>query len=116
MNTRKIFTEEVHEVDLDQITDHTNHSQHSGYWNLHRGLRPHIEAAQESGKKNTLIPCLQELLCYPDHCTQESMIPSPQGGGKILLDTPPLSSRKVYPKEQSLVELVNNEKMKDGGC
>ena len=110
MTTRKIFTEEVHEVDLDQIPDHTNHSQHSGYWGLHRNLRPHVEAAQESGKRNTLISCLHELLCYPDHCTQESMIPNPQSDSKILLDTPPLSSRKVYPKEQSLVELVNNEK------
>ena len=110
MTTRKIFTEEVHEVDLDQISDHTNHSQHSGYWGLHRRLRPHIEAAQESGNRNTLISCLQELLQYPDHCTQESTLTNPQGGRKILLDTPILSTEKIYPKEQSLVELVTNEK------
>ena len=53
----------------------------------------------------------QAVISYPDCCTQPgaSVIHSP-ADGSVLINRPPLSTDRLYPKEEKLLEIVKAEK------
>ena len=55
-------------------------------------------------------PMRAALLAYPDGCTRGETVFDPQTGN-VLVQMPPLAEDKLYPKEQSLVDLVAAERL-----
>ena len=66
--------------------------------------------ALAKGSKRLLATYLQTLLAYPDGCTRGETVFDPQTGN-VLIQMPPLSEDKLYPKEQALVDLVAAERL-----
>ena len=64
----------------------------------------------QKGSKRLLATYLQTLLAYPDGCTRGETVFDPQTGN-VLIQMPPLSEDKLYPKEQALVDLVAAERL-----
>ena len=83
-----------------------------------QGLRPGVRhpAAGFGGSVGQGFPSgclatyLQTLLAYPDGCTRGETVFDPQTGN-VLVQMPPLSEDKLYPKEQALVDLVAAERL-----
>ncbi len=50
---------------------------------------------------------------YPDGCTKGETVFDPRSGD-VIVQVPPLSESKLYPKEQALIDLVAAERME--GC
>ena len=53
---------------------------------------------------------LQTLLTYPDDRTRGETVFDP-ASGKLIVQAPPRSEEKIYPKEQALVGLVSAERL-----
>ena len=53
---------------------------------------------------------VDHLLAYPDGCTRGETVFDPQTGD-VIVQVPPLSEEKLYPKEKALVDLVAAERM-----
>ena len=64
----------------------------------------------QKGSKRLLATYLQTLLAYPDGCTKGETVFDPATGVPIV-QVPPLSEEKLYPKEQALVDLVAAERL-----
>ena len=60
--------------------------------------------------RSRLATYLQTLLAYPDGCTRGETVLDPRTGD-VIVQVPPLSEEKLYPKEQALVDLVAAERM-----
>ena len=73
-------------------------------------LRKELAEALKSGSKRLLATYLQTLLAYPDGCTKGETVFDPRSGD-VIVQVPPLSESKLYPKEQALVDLVAAERM-----
>ena len=73
-------------------------------------LRQALAEALAKGSKRLLATYLQTLLAYPDGCTRGETVFDPQTGN-VLVQMPPLSEDKLYPKEQALVDLVAAERL-----
>ena len=54
-----------------------------------------------------LATYLQTLLAYPDGCTRGETVFDPRTGD-VIVQVPPLSEEKLYPKEKALVDLVGS--------
>ncbi len=103
------YTEQVRLVDLDDTPDETGYSQRSAYQAVFTTLRKALAAALSQGSKRLLGAYLQTLLAYPDGCTRGETVFDPQTQHP-LVQVPPLSAERVYPKEQALLDLVATER------
>ena len=69
-----------------------------------------IGVALKAGSKRLLATYLQTLLAYPDGCTKGETVFDPRSGD-VIVQAPPLSEEKRYPKEKAMVGLVAAERM-----
>ncbi len=104
------YEEQVLLSGMDRETDHTGFSQRKAYDLVFDTLRQALAAALATGSKRLLATYLQTLLAYPDGCTRGETVFVPQTGN-VLIQMPPLSEDKLYPKEQALVDLVAAERL-----
>ena len=91
-------------------TGPTGFSQREAYDHVFTTLRQALAEALAKGSKRLLAAYLQTLLAYPDGCTRGETVFDPRTGD-VLVQVPPLSEGKLYPKEQSLVDLVAAERL-----
>ena len=66
--------------------------------------------ALAKGFKKLLSTYLQSLLAYPDGCTRGETVFDPDTDD-VLVQVPPLSEEKLYPKEKALLDLVAAERL-----
>ena len=104
------YEEQVMLSGMDREPDHTGLSQRKAYDVIFDTLRQALAAALAKGSKRLLATYLQTLLAYPEGCTRGETVFDPQTGN-ILVQAPPLSEDKLYPKEQQLVDLVAAERL-----
>ena len=90
--------------------DGVAYSQRSAYADLEATMRAALRSALSQGSKRLLAAYLQSLLAYPDGCTRGETVLEPESED-ILVQLPPLTEDKLYPKEQALVDLVAQERM-----
>ena len=91
-------------------TGSTGYSQRSAYDTVFEELRRKLADALSKGSKRLLSTYLQTLLAYPDGCTRGETVFDPESGD-VIVQVPPLSEEKLYPKEKALVDLVAKERM-----
>ena len=60
--------------------------------------------------RRLLATYLQTLLAYPDGCTRGETVFDPRSGD-VIVQVPPLSEEKLYPKEKALIDLVAAERL-----
>ena len=104
------YEEQVMLSSMDSEEDATGYSQRSAYNTVFEELRKELAAALKSGSKRLLATYLQTLLAYPDGCTRGETVFDPRSG-EIIVQVPPLSEERLYPKEKALVDLVAAERM-----
>ena len=95
---------------MDSEEDATGYSQRSAYTTVYEELRKELAHALKSGSKRLLATYLQTLLAYPEGCTKGETVFDPRSGD-VIVQVPPLSEEKLYPKEKALVDLVAAERM-----
>ena len=104
------YTEQILLSSMDTEKDHTGYSQRTAYDTVFEELRKELAEALKSGSKRLLATYLQTLLAYPDGCTKGETVFDPRSGD-VIVQVPPLSEEKLYPKEQALIDLVAAERM-----
>ena len=104
------YEEQVLLSSMDSEEDSTGYSQRSAYDTVFEELRKKLAEALKKGSKRLLATYLQTLLAYPDGCTKGETVFDPATGEPIV-QVPPLSHEKLYPKEKSLLDLVAAERM-----
>ena len=104
------YAEQILLSSMDSEKDHTGYSQRSAYDTVFEELRKELAEALKSGSKRLLATYLQTLLAYPDGCTKGETVFDPRSGD-VIVQVPPLSESKLYPKEQALIDLVAAERM-----
>ena len=104
------YEERVLLSSMDTEEDSTGFSQRSAYDSVFETLRAALTEALAKGSKRLLATYLQTLLAYPDGCTRGETVFDPESG-EVLIQVPPLSEEKLYPKEQALVDLVAAERL-----
>ena len=104
------YEEQVLLSGMDRETDFTGFSQRKAYDLVFDTLRQALAEALAKGSKRLLATYLQTLLAYPDGCTRGETVFDPRTGN-VLVQMPPLSEDKLYPKEQALVDLVAAERL-----
>ncbi len=85
-------------------------SQRSAHDLVFGELREALTDALSKGSKRLLATYLQTLLAYPDGCTRGESVFDPRTGD-LIVQVPPLSEERVYPKEKALLDLVAAERM-----
>ncbi|MXZ90482.1 MAG: SWF/SNF helicase family protein [Chloroflexi bacterium] len=104
------YDEQVLLSGMDSEADHTGYSQRGAYNHVFAELHEALVKALKKGSKRLLATYLQTLLAYPDGCTHGETVFDPTSG-KLIVQVPPLSEEKIYPKEQALVDLVAAERL-----
>ena len=104
------YEEQILLSSMDAERDATGYSQRSAYDKVFEELRKELAAALKKGSKRLLATYLQTLLAYPDGCTRGETVLDPRSGD-VLVQMPPLSEEKMYPKEKALVDLVAAERL-----
>ena len=104
------YEEQVMLTAMDSDADATGLSQKSAYEKLFEKLRHAMVKALADGSRRLLSIYLQSLLAYPDGCTRGETVFDPDSG-EPLIQVPPLSEDRVYPKEKALLDLVAAERM-----
>ena len=104
------YEEQVMLSSMDSEEDATGYSQRSAYNTVYEELRLKLAEALKAGSKRLLATYLQTLLAYPEGCTKGETVFDPRSGD-VIVQVPPLSEDKLYPKEQALVDLVAAERM-----
>ena len=104
------YEEQVLLSSMDSEPDATELSQRKAYDKLFDTLRSALTEALAKGSKRLLATYLQSLLAYPDGCTRGETAFDPTTGD-VLVQIPPLSDEKLYPKEKALVDLVAAERL-----
>ena len=104
------YEEQVLLSGMDSDADLTGFSQRSAYNHVFEELHEALVKALKKGSKRLLATYLQTLLAYPDGCTHGETVFDP-ASGKLIVQVPPLSEEKIYPKEQALVDLVAAERL-----
>ena len=104
------YEEQVMLSSMDTETDSTGYSQRTAYNTVFEELRKELAEALKKGSKRLLSTYLQSLLAYPDGCTNGETVFDPQTGD-VIVQVPPLSDEKLYPKEKALVDLAAAERM-----
>jgi len=103
------YREEVRLVGLATSYSPDEPSQAACYQQLASQLEAAVHEALAKGSKRLLGAYLQSLLAYPDACTKGEQVIDP-GSGEVIAAVPPLSEGHRYPKEQALLDLVEDEK------
>ena len=104
------YTEQILLSSMDSEEDATGYSQRSAYDTVYEELRKELAEALKAGSKRLLATYLQTLLAYPEGCTKGETVFDPRSGD-IIVQVPPLSEEKLYPKEKALIDLVAAERM-----
>ena len=104
------YDEQILLSSMDSEEDATGYSQRSAYNTVYEELRKELADALKSGSKRLLATYLQTLLAYPEGCTKGETVFDPRSGD-VIVQVPPLSEEKLYPKEKALVDLVAAERM-----
>ncbi len=104
------YDEQILLSSMDSEEDSTGYSQRTAYNKVFEELRKELANALKSGSKRLLATYLQTLLAYPEGCTKGETVFDPRSGD-VIVQVPPLSEEKLYPKEKSLVDLVAAERM-----
>ena len=104
------YEERVLLSSMDDEEDSTGLSQRSAYDSVFETLRAALTEVLAKGSKRLLATYLQTLLAYPDGCTRGETVFDPESE-EVLIQVPPLSEEKLYPKEQALVDLVAAERL-----
>ena len=104
------YDEQVMLSSMDSEEDATGYSQRSAYNTVYEELRLKLAEALKAGSKRLLATYLQTLLAYPEGCTKGETVFDPRSGD-VIVQVPPLSEDKLYPKEKALVDLVAAERM-----
>ncbi len=104
------YSERILLSGMDSELDSSGYSQRGAYDRLFTVLRDALADALSRGSKRLLAAYLQSLLAYPDGCTRGESVFDPQDGD-LLVQVPPLTEDKLYPKERALVDLVAAERM-----
>ena len=104
------YDEQILLSSMDSEEDSTGYSQRSAYKTVFEKLRKALADALKKGSKKLLSTYLQSLLAYPDGCTRGETVFDPQTGNP-LVQVPPLSEERLYPKEKALVDLVAAERL-----
>ncbi len=104
------YEEQILLSSMDTEEDATGYSQRTAYNTVFEELRKELAEALKSGSKRLLATYLQSLLAYPDGCTRGETVFDPRSGD-VIVQVPPLSEEKLYPKEKALIDLVAAERM-----
>ena len=104
------YDEQILLSSMDSEEDGTGYSQRSAYNTVYEELRLKLAEALKAGSKRLLATYLQTLLAYPEGCTKGETVFDPRSGD-VIVQVPPLSEDKLYPKEKALVDLVAAERM-----
>ena len=104
------YTEQVMLSGMDSGEDATGYSQRSAYDTVFEELRRKLADALSKGSRRLLSTYLQTLLAYPDGCTRGETVFDPESG-EVIVQVPPLSEEKLYPKEKAIVDLVAKERL-----
>jgi len=104
------YEEQVMLSGMDTTEDSTGYSQRSAYDTVFEELRRKLVDALSKGSKRLLSTYLQTLFAYPDGCTRGETVFDPESGEPIV-QLPPLSEERMYPKEKSLVDLIAKERL-----
>ncbi len=104
------YEERVLLADMETEEDGTGFSQRSAYNELFGTLRAALSELLAKGSKRLLATYLQTLLAYPDGCTRGETVFDPESE-ELLVQVPPLSEERLYPKERALVDLVAAERL-----
>ena len=104
------YDEQILLSSMDSEEDGTGYSQRSAYNHVFEELRKELAEALKSGSKRLLATYLQTLLAYPEGCTKGETVFDPRSGD-VIVQVPPLSEEKIYPKEKALLDLVAAERM-----
>ena len=104
------YEEQIMLCPLDSEPDSFGYTQRGAYGTLYEKLRAALTKALAKGSKKLLSVYLQSLLAYPDGCTRGETVFDPETED-VLVQVPPLSEEKLYPKEKALVDLVAAERL-----
>jgi len=104
------YDEQILLSSMDSEEDSTGYSQRSAYDKVFKELKEELAKALKSGSKRLLATYLQTLLAYPDGCTKGESVFDPRSGD-LIVQVPPLSEERLYPKEKALVDLVAAERL-----
>ena len=104
------YEERILLSDMETEEDGTGFSQRSAYDELFGTLRAALTELLAKGSKRLLATYLQTLLAYPDGCTRGETVFDPESE-ELLVQVPPLSEERLYPKERALVDLVAAERL-----
>ena len=104
------YDEQILVSGMDSEEDATGYSQRSAYNKVFEELRKELANALKAGSKRLLATYLQTLLAYPEGCTKGETVFDPRSGD-VIVQVPPLSEEKLYPKEKALVDLVAAERL-----
>ena len=104
------YEEKILVSSMDSEEDATGYSQRGAYNTVFEELKKELAAALKSGSKRLLATYLQTLLAYPDGCTRGETVFDPRTGD-VIVQVPPLSEDKLYPKEKALIDLVAAERL-----
>ena len=104
------YEEQILLSSMDSEEDATGYSQRSAYNTVFEELREALAEALKAGSKRLLATYLQTLLAYPEGCTKGETVFDPRSG-EIIVQVPPLSEERLYPKEKALIDLVAAERM-----
>ena len=104
------YEEQVMLSSMDSEEDATGYSQRSAYNIVYEELRLKLAEALKAGSKRLLATYLQTLLAYPDGCTRGETVFDPRSGD-VIVQVPPLSEERLYPKEKALIDMVAAERM-----
>ena len=104
------YEEQILLSSMDSEEDATGYSQRSAYNTVFEELRKKLADALKAGSKRLLATYLQTLLAYPEGCTKGETVFDPRTGD-VIVQVPPLSEEKLYPKEKALVDLVAAERL-----
>ena len=105
------YEEKILVSSMDSEEDATGYSQRSAYNTVFEELKKELaKPRSRAGSKRLLATYLQTLLAYPDGCTRGETVFDPRTGD-VIVQVPPLSEEKLYPKEKALVDLVAAERL-----
>ena len=104
------YEEQILLSPMDSEPDSYGYTQKGAYGTLYEKLREALADALAKGSRKLLSTYLQSLLAYPDGCTRGETVLDPDSGD-VLVQVPPLSEEKLYPKEKALVDLVAAERL-----
>ena len=104
------YEEQILLSSMDSEPDSNGYTQRGAYGTLYDKLREALADALAKGSRKLLSTYLQSLLAYPDGCTRGETVFDPESRD-VLVQVPPLSEEKLYPKEKALLDLVAAERM-----